>query len=116
MTFRRRSGRKEIVLPEGAAQPQADEPAAPSPLLLAIARAHRWQEMLDSGEVASITDIAKRLKVDPAHVSRTLVLAALAPDLVEAVLADADPADLSVARLVRDLPPRWDQQREVLGF
>ena len=39
-------------------------------------------------------------------VSRTLTLAGLAPDMVEAVLADAGLADLSVARLVRDLPLR----------
>ena len=60
MTFRRRNGRREIILPQGAdgsAEPQT-EPNRP--LVLALARAWRWQEMLDSGDVGSVDKLASQ--------------------------------------------------------
>jgi len=56
MTFRRRGKRKEIVLQPHVAP--AASPRPPSPLALAITRALRWQDMIESGEVASISDLA----------------------------------------------------------
>jgi hypothetical protein len=73
MIFRRRSKRKEIVLPPGAAT--SAPPRPPSPLALALARAFRWQEMTESSEVKSISDLARRLKLDPSFVANTIRLA-----------------------------------------
>ena len=84
MTFRRRGKRKEIVLPPGAATPTPPRP--PSPLALAVVRALAWQEMIESGEVESISDLARRLKIDPSFVARTIRLASLAPDIVDTIL------------------------------
>jgi len=45
-------------------------------------------------------------------------LAFLAPDIVEAILAGTQPADLTTQTLIRrtDLPLNWAEQRALLGF
>jgi hypothetical protein len=42
----------------------------------------------------------------------------LAPDIVEAIVAGHQPAELTVTRLIRleDLPLSWAEQRRLLGF
>jgi hypothetical protein len=114
MTFRRRGKRREIVLPPGAAP--ADAPIPPSPLALAVARAFRWQEMIESGEVESVSDLARRLRLDPSFVARTIRLAALAPDIVDAILSGQEPDGLSLRRLRGDVPVLWEEQRKQAGL
>jgi len=114
MDLRRRSGRKEIVLPPDAEkEPKAHQNR---PLVLALARAHKWQKMLDSGEASGMEAIAAQHGVDRAYVSRILGLAMLAPNLTEAALQGDEPGGLSLRRLTKGLPSRWDEQRETLGF
>ena len=113
MTFRRRSGRKEIVLPEGAT---AAPPKPTGPLALALARAFRWQEMIESGEAVSNSDLGRRLRIDQSFIARTIRLAALAPDIVEAILDGHEPDEASLRRLRRRTPPLWTEQRELLGL
>jgi hypothetical protein len=114
MTFKRRGGRKEIIVPEGL----ADGPHSPTqePLVTALARAFHWQELIDTGRYASITELAKVLDVDRSYVARILRLALLAPDIVEAILAGQEPSGMSLERLVKAMPVGWEEQREVLGF
>jgi hypothetical protein len=91
MEFKTRSGRKEIIsvgspsgLPPDAATTADVGPR--SPLVVALARAYRWQRMLDSGEVGSLDELAKRQGVDRSYVGRIVKLAGLAPDLVDSAL------------------------------
>jgi len=117
MALRHRAGRKEIVLPPGVA-PVADndrEDAPPNPLALALARAFRWQEMIETGEAESNSDLARKLKLDQSYIARTIRLTSLAPDLVEAILDGQEPDGLSLRSLRRDLPLAWDEQRQLLG-
>ena len=109
MTFRRRSGRKEIVLPEGAT---AGPPKPSGALALALARAFRWQEMIESGEAVSNSDLGRRLRIDQSFIARTIRLAALAPDIVEAILSGQEPAGLSLGRLRKEIPLLWEDQHE----
>jgi hypothetical protein len=75
----------------------------------------RWQEMLDAGEFASVTDLAERPNVDRSYASRILRLNLLAPDIVEAILAGREPSGLSLAKLTQTLPVLWHKQREMFG-
>ena len=47
MTFRKRGGRKLVVVPDGA--PWAPRPQIDNALVKALARAFRWQRILDDG-------------------------------------------------------------------
>ncbi len=115
MEFRRRGGRKEIVLPPDADMTPDVGPR--SPLVVALARAHQWQRMIDSGAVPGMEAIADQESVDRAYVSRILGLAMLAPDLIETVLKGKEPNGISLRKLLsRRLPPSWEDQRETLGL
>jgi len=116
MRFKKRGGRKEIIAPEGLDSAFPAAGSAQQPIVTALARAHCWQEMLDGGEVASFTELAKKLDVDRSYVSRVLQLTLLAPDIVEAILAGHEPSGLSLAKLTQALPVLWGEQRELLGF
>ena len=73
LTSRRRGGRKQVVTPEGAtwAAPQAQ---IDSTLVKALARAHRWKRMLESGRYASVTELAEAEKINQSYLCRVLRL------------------------------------------
>jgi hypothetical protein len=82
-------------------------------LIEAIAKGHRWQTQLESGEYASLEDLAKDVGCDRTYVGRMLRLTSLAPDIIEAILRGDEPDGLSLEKLRKHLPLRWDEQREV---
>jgi len=113
MQFRRRGGRKEIVLPAGAGGRRRGQAPICKPLAVAIARAHRWQELLSRRRFKSISELAEAVGTDRGYVRRLLNLTLLAPDIIEAILAGNEPSGLSLQRLTRGMPLRWDEQRRV---
>jgi len=111
MTFRRRKGRREIILPQNADCTAAPRPEPNRTLVLALARAWRWQEMLDRGDVGSVDELAQRLRLGATYVARTMRLTALSPELSEAVLAGEEPDGLSLRSLSGNIPLDWAEQR-----
>ena len=81
MTFRRRGGRKLIVAPDGTAMPAArlDDRRVDNVLLKALARAFRWQKLLDNGTYSTIKEIAAKEKIDPSYVGDMLRLTLARP-------------------------------------
>ena len=112
MNFRRRGGRKEVILPQGVQSPEDTA----SSLQLAIARAFCWQRMLDSGEVESISALAERVGVDKSYISKRLRAVLLAPDIVEAVMNGHPPEKLTYEWLYNSFPVMWEEQRQSLGI
>lgn len=55
-------------------------------LQLALARGHKWLAMLESGEVSTLTEIAKREGVDNSYISQMVNLTTLASDIIDAIL------------------------------
>ncbi len=97
------------------AQRDASGPSGNQTLIEAIAKGHRWQEHLESGEYAGFEDLTEALGVDRAYVGRMLRLTSLAPDIVEAILRGDEPDGLSLEKLRKNLPVRWDEQRRTFG-
>ena len=116
MNLRRCSGRKEVVLPPGvAASSNGLAPVKPpTPLALALARAFRWQEMIETGQAESNSDLARKLKLDQSYIARIIRLTSLAPDIVEAILTGQEPDGLSLRALRHDVPLSWEDQRKQL--
>ena len=52
-------------------------------LVKALARAFRWKRMLESGEFATIAELAEREGIAQSYMTRVLRLTLLAPDIVE---------------------------------
>jgi hypothetical protein len=70
IAIRRRGGRKLVLAPDGA-----EMTAAPitrhvdNAMVKAIARAFRWRDMLESGERATIREIAQAEKINETYVA-----------------------------------------------
>ena len=79
-----------------------------STLVKAIARAYRWQRMLEEGAYASMRDLAAAEKISPTYISRLLRLTLLAPEIVEAVLGRQHRSAQEV--FFQPLPIEWQQQ------
>jgi hypothetical protein len=78
----------------------------PDPALVkALARAHRWQRLLDEGRYASISEMATAERIDRGYLGRVLQLTLLAPDIVEAVLDGRQPVGLPA--LLKQQLRRW---------
>jgi hypothetical protein len=86
-----------------------------SAMVKAIARAHRWRQMLESGLDATITELAAAEKINQSYVCRLLRLTLLAPDIIEAILEGQQPAVLQLPMLLKPHPIEWRHQRSVLG-
>ncbi len=111
LAIRRRPGRKTVVVsvaaPGGAAVQARTEPA----LVKALARAFRYQRLLDEGRYASISEMAAGERIDRGYVGRLLQLTLLAPDIVEGILDGRQPAELGLPTLMEPFPLEWDVQR-----
>ena len=80
----------------------------------ALARAFRYQRLLDEGRYASISEMAEAERIDRGYLGRILQLTLLAPDIVQAVIDGSQPAELGLSRLLGSLSTEWEQQRRRL--
>lgn len=103
---RRRCGRTMVVTspPKEASESAEQEPDA---LVVAIARAFRWQEQIESGSVRSVSALADKEGLDEAFVRRQLRLPLHPPRIVDGLLNGGN--DLpSIREAVRQEPSqRW---------
>ena len=83
MRFQRRGGRKRIVAPDGSEIAPSSKPQPDGTLVKALARAWRWQRLLDEGVYTSVSEIGDAENISKSYVSRILRLALLTPDIVE---------------------------------
>ncbi|NQU75807.1 MAG: hypothetical protein HQ546_05785 [Planctomycetes bacterium] len=113
MRLRHRNGRQMILTDGESPATVTTQCDANHTLIEAIAKAHRWQEQLESGEYAGVEDLAQALGVDRTYVGRMLRLTSLAPNIIEAVLRGDEPEGISLEKLRKSLPVRWDEQRKV---
>jgi len=107
----KRGGRKEMQMPEGAAHPRRTDSA----LVKALARAFRWKRMLESGEFATIAELAEREGIAFTYMARVLRLTLLAPDIVEAILEGKQSSDVTLKGLIEPFPLEWRSQMALLS-
>jgi len=72
--------------------------------------------MLDSGEVASLSELANLVGTDKSCLGKILRFTLLAPDIVEAILNGREPEGLSMTQLLGSIPAMWEEQRRLFGF
>ena len=111
MRLGRQRGRKRILAPDGSELTPPTKPQPDGVLVKALARAWRWQKLLDKGVYGSVTEIAEAEKISKSYVSRILRLALLAPDIVEAILGGWADQRVMLEKLERPLPVGWEEQR-----
>lgn len=116
MRVKRRGFKKIVIGPSADGVPPRNESRKDSPLIKAVGRAFYWQRLLDAGDVADSSELARREKLDKTFVNETLRFALLAPEIVEAIVAGRQPPTLTLQDLRRRVPDDWTEQLRTFGF
>jgi hypothetical protein len=114
MIFTKRGGRKLVITPDGAPSWAPPRRRVDNAMIKAIARAFRWRKLLETGACGTVEEIAAAEKINASYVSRVLRLTLLAPDIVEAILDGRQPAEMTLAVLMKPFPVEWAGQRQSL--
>ncbi len=114
ITMRHQGGRKQVVIPAGVTPWIPASTRVDSTLVKAIVRAHRWRDMLESGDYATVRDLAKAEVINESYLGRVLRLTLLAPEIIETILQGRQPATLELDDLLQQFPVEWDRQFESL--
>ena len=109
ISFRFRSGRKRVIFPE-------NDTLGIDPLVMNLARAFRWQALIDSGFYRNIADLAAAAGKDPAFVAGMIRLTLLAPEIVHAILAGTLQKSIPMEKLCKEIPSRWEDQKKLFGI
>ena len=109
ITLRFRSGRKRVFF-------SANDAIEVDPLVMNIARAFRWQKLIDSGVYRNANELAKAIGKDHAFVARTMRLTLLAPEIVHAILAGTLKRDIPIENFRKEMPIRWEDQKKLFDF
>jgi hypothetical protein len=116
ISIRKRGGRKVVLTPDGAKHDpdklrcqQVD-----NAMVKALARAFRWQDMLEHGKYATIKEIARTENINESYVARILRLTLLAPDILEAILEGRLRPEVTLPVLMHHFPIIWRNQRSFL--
>ncbi len=123
-TLVKRGLKKQVITPldapqeflsEATREREARSAAQDTALMRALGLAHHWQRLLDEERFTSMTEIAAAEGIDLGRASRIARLAHLAPEVVDACLAD-DSSGIVLEHLIRrgSLPLEWSAQREKL--
>ena len=109
MSFRHCAGRKRIIVPD-------DSEKLVDPLVLNLARAFRWQELIDSGTYSNAIELARTVGKDTAYVARTIRLTLLAPEIIHAILHGTLKKSISMETLRKSWPENWEEQKKYFGL
>jgi hypothetical protein len=107
----KRGGRKEMQVPTDTRSHRHPDDA----LIKALARAFRWKRILESGEFATIAELAERERIASSYMTRVLRLTLLAPDIIEAILDGKQGPEVTLARVLGPFPVSWAGQRVHFG-
>ena len=117
LTIRKRNGRPKI-LPPADYRPSQDRTQDPH-VLRAIGRAWGWRRSMESGQAATIQDIAAAAKVSDRFVGRMIRLAYLSPEVLEHLVIRRVPPAVSLNALIAIADRPWAEQMgsvfEVIG-
>jgi hypothetical protein len=108
--IRKRGGRKLVITPDGMVAEPVPRARVDSALLKALSRGFRWRKLLETGDYATIEEIAEAESINPSYVSRVLRMTLLAPEIVEAILAGKQPEGLTMAKAMQPFPVEWRRQ------
>ncbi|MBF0184714.1 MAG: hypothetical protein HQM06_10050 [Magnetococcales bacterium] len=116
MQLKRRGGRKVIITGDGEVFSPASTVTLPDdPMVKALVKARCWQGMLESGEYATIRELAEEEGIERSYLARILRLNVLAPSIVERVLAGNYPPAINLEKLRTGIPLDWEEQERLFG-
>jgi hypothetical protein len=109
----RKAGRKTVVMPVQTEGDDTVRTLADPALVKALARAFRYQKLLDERRYASITEMAAAERIERGYLGSLLRLTLLAPPIVEAIL-DGQNDGVALLGLLEPFPGNWTHQQDHL--
>ena len=109
ISLRFRSGRKRVIFSE-------NDSVTVDPLVMNLARAFRWQKLIDSGVYRNAGELAKAIGKDHAFVARTTRLTLLAPEIIHAILSGSLQRNIPIENFRKEMPIRWEDQKKLFDF
>ena len=107
-------GCKTVIRQPEVEQTELD-PETMSPLQKAVIQGFQYRDMLESGKVATVSELTQKVKQERAFLFRALSLVNLAPDIIEAILNGKEPTTLTLSKLRKGFPEDWTEQRKMFG-
>ncbi len=109
ISLRFRAGRRRVIF-------QGNDSLEIDPMVINLARAFRWQTLIDSGIYRNMGDLAAAIGKDPAFVARTIRLTLLAPEIIHEILAGTLKKSIPLENLRKEVPIRWEDQKKLFGI
>jgi len=103
-----------IHLPEDAPPPL--DAATMNPMQKALVQGMRFRDAIEAGEAKSVSDLARKARMERIFLYHSLELANLAPDIIRAIVDGDVPDGFTLSRLRKGIPDDWDEQRREFGF
>ncbi len=111
--------RTKLIVPPVGASAVTPTSSFDLSLIRTLGKAFYWQRMIDTGEVANASELARSLKLEVGWVCEVLRMTRLSPDIIRAILDGRQPRHLNL-HAVRgrqgEVPLDWAEQRRLLGF
>ena len=117
LVIKRRHRSKLVIPPVGTDFVKATS-SFDLPLIRTLGKAFYWQRMIDTGEMANASELARQLKLEVGWVCEVLRMTRLAPDIILAILDGRQPRHLNLHAMrgrQGEVPLDWDDQRALLG-
>ncbi len=113
-----RRSRSETRLLVEASGGSSKAPEPDRSLLRLLGQAHRFRDMITSGQDKSLAELAVEAGVSASYLTRVFRLSFLAPSITRAILEGRQPAELTAYSLLLAGKPGalWSDQREQFGF
>lgn len=96
--------------------PDTLEPGQMTSLQKALVQGFQYRDALESGQVHSVSELARKEGQERAFLFRALSLVNLAPDIIGAIVSGMEPPALTLARLRKGIPEDWSEQRKAFGM
>jgi len=114
VTLKRCGHEMRLILP---ATSDLERPIRMDPALIkAVARGYQWYTQLTTGEAPSLKALAAKTGVHKRYMSQIIRCALLAPDIVELILEGRQPPELTLDKLLKNVPMDWNEQRRSFGI
>ena len=86
------------------------------PIITNLARAFRWQALIDSGKFSNVHELARAIGKDDGYVSRIIRLTLLSPEIIHAIIAGPLEKDIGIEQLKQAMSLMWDEQKKMFGM
>jgi hypothetical protein len=106
----------KTIIQQPESEPTELDPETLSPLQKAVIQGFQYRDMLESCKVATVFELAQKVKQERVFLFRALSLVNLAPDIIEAILNGKEPSSLTLSKLRKGFPEDWDEQRKMFGM